>query len=135
MDTPMFDFFIKEEAVATAQKIIHEDEEEVKNHRKILKICWPDWDGPLVDYESIDGYCEVGKPIVHSITDEKNLYCYMAPCRITSISDDGLEVIAEIAYEENSTCYHMNGNQLKLHITEVWAPVAMINRSYRHAIC
>jgi hypothetical protein len=71
-------------------------------------------------------------PIVYSITNGKNGYYYMAPCRIISISDDGLEVIAEIAYEEDSTCYHMNGNQLKLKITDVWAPVRMLNDSIKN---
>lgn len=130
-ETPFFDAILmhdQEQAVIAGDK---DRIERVASHRKSMKLCWPQWNGPKVDSESVDGYCSVNCAIVHSITHGENRYHYMAPCRIIGIEDNRKTIIAEIQYEQGSTCEHYNGELLRLDITEVWAPVYLMNRFNR----
>jgi len=126
LTTPIFDFFDQEEKTLAATKEKEDLKKEIENHHKFLRMVWKEWDGPKVDSTTIGGYCSVHSPIVHSITHNEQRYHYMAPCRIDSISDDCTEFEVTIEYEKGSTCEHYNGERLRLHILEVWAPTQMI---------
>lgn len=129
--TPVFDFFAEEEKTLAATKKKDDLSNEIKKHWEIMRLCWDEWNGPKVDPDSIDGYCQVHHITAYSITHGENRYHYMAPCRIDSVSEDMMELEVTVDYEEGSTCEHCNGERLKLHILEVWPPVYRINRSYR----
>jgi hypothetical protein len=93
----------------------------IKQHLDSMRCCWPDWEGPRVE-DSVHGRCSVHTCICHSITHNDTRYHYMAPCIIESISEDGNTIIAVVNYEPDSHCADMNGERLRLDITEVWPP-------------
>lgn len=127
-DTPMFDLFIQADTISQKAKEQSDLEQRIEEHRKSLKICWPEWNGPVIDSNSIDGYCSVNTCIVYSITHQENRYHYMAPCKIVSISNDGLNIKCEVEYPKGSSCEHYNGERLQLHFLEIWAPTSLINK-------
>jgi hypothetical protein len=130
LTTPVFEFFAQEELAR--QKVEKENDlaDEIKRHWESLRLCWSEWNGPKVDPTSIDGYCSVDTTVVYSITHGENRYHYMAPCRIISASEDLLWFEVEVEYKKDCHCAHYNGERLKLHITDVWAPVYKINRRF-----
>lgn len=130
LTTPIFDFFIEEEKALAATKEKDDLENEIKRHWESLRMCWSEWKGPKVDPTSIDGYCQVNHITVYSITHGENRYHYMAPCRIISASDDLTWFEVEVEYDKDCHCAHYNGERLKLHITDIWAPVYKINRPF-----
>lgn len=130
LTTPVFNLFAQEWEEADEIKKQDDLADEIDRHWKMMRLCWSEWEGPVVDPNSINGYCQVHHITVYSITHKENRYHYMAPCRILSISKDLIWLEVEVEYEENSHCAHYNGERLKLHITDVWAPVYMINRRH-----
>ena len=89
-----------------------------------MKMCWPEWDGPAANGSGTSRFCEVHACCVHSLTHGDTRYHYMAPCRIESVSPDGLTVIAVVEYDRPGwTQDRYNGERLRLDITEVWPPV------------
>ena len=56
----------------------------------------------------------------------------MAPCRIESVSPDGLTIIASVEYDRPCSCADLyNGERLRLDLTEVWPPVWLLS-AQRH---
>jgi hypothetical protein len=42
-----------------------------------------------------------------------------------------MELEVTVEYDIGSNCEHYNGERLKLHILDIWAPVDKINRFYK----
>jgi len=131
LTTPIFDFFTEEFKDADAIKEQEELTDEIKRHWESLRLCWSEWKGPKVDSDSIDGYCQVHHITAYSITHGENRYHYMAPCRIDKISEDMMWYEVTVDYREDCHCANYNRERLKLHITDVWAPVYRINKFYK----
>ena len=93
----------------------------VAEHIATMRMCWEEWQGPVVE-DSIHGRVSVHTCIVHSLTHGQPRYHYMAPCRLVEIEPDGLHYIAVVDYAPDSHCAHLNGERLRLHITELWPP-------------
>lgn len=94
-------------------------DEETKEHIESMRTCFPDWHGPKVT-DNCDGYCEVegyccGGRFLH------------APVLITRVSLYIIEGV--IAYEPDAPdyCRSENGTPLRLHITDIWPPVWLLN--------
>lgn len=103
------------------------DAKRIERHIELMRICWPDWQGPIVS-DDIHGRCEVGTCIVFSETDGGPRYHYCAPCKIIEISPDGTTIRASVDYPDFSLLSQIYNNKvLRLHITEVWPPVAELN--------
>ena len=78
------------------------------------------------------GFCEVNTPDAFSLTHGERRYQYMAPCRIESVSPDGLTIIALVEYDRPCSCADLyNGERLRLDLTEVWPPVWLLS-AQRH---
>ena len=80
--------------------------------------CWPEWEGPI-----LNGDCQVEAFAVWSVTHRRNAVYYCALVRILEISNDGLLFDVEINYAEDSICRWMNGERLRLDLTDIWPPV------------
>lgn len=93
--------------------------ERIAYHLKSLRLCWPEWDGPKVG-----GRCEVDSCVVHSITHNERRYHYMAPCVL--LKEDGEYWTACVDYADGWCKDTYNGELLRLHITEIWAPVHIL---------
>ena len=126
MSQPLFPFIVQHDQARAAER----DAGRVADHITFMRCCWPDWHGPKVD-PGIDGLCSVHECIVFNLTHNENRYHYMAPCRIESVSQDGLTVTAVIDYGPDSVCSHYNGERLRLDITAVWPPVAHLIALHR----
>jgi hypothetical protein len=115
MFQPDFDFLATHDA-ATATTAA---DARITRHIESMRCCWPYWQGPRVE-DSIHGRCSVHDTMAENLTTGRNQYHYMAPCRIESVSPDGMEIIGVIDYAPGSTCAWMNGQRLRLPITNVW---------------
>ena len=121
MSQPLFAFIGQHDQASAAKR----DVGRIADHITFMRCFWPDWQGPRVE-DSVHGLCSVHNCIVFNLTHNENRYHYMAPCRIESVSEDGLTVTAVIDYGPDSVCSHYNGERLRLDITEVWPPVARL---------
>lgn len=99
----------------------------VAHHIKMMRSCWPEWDGPKVG-----GRCEVHDVLAWSVTHGRNLYHYMAPCEL--MAEKAGEWIARIDYPETSWCAKKyNGEILRLPITNIWPPVQLLISARKEA--
>lgn len=115
------------------EKMVAAEESTKANHRierhiESMRCCWPEWHGPVVSND-IHGRCSVGIPCVFSEKYGEIRYHYCAPCKIIEVSEDGTTIRAAIDYRDYPehvaalAAIH-NNTVLRLHITEVWPPVA-----------
>lgn len=118
-------FLAEEEAQKTQAREISQADRDAR-HWEGLRLCWPDWQGPIVATDPADpaGYC--------SVADCGQHYC--APCRILAVHDGGNRLDVEIAYPPGTVpwCLSDNGTKLTLRGSEIWVPVAMM-WDQRHA--
>lgn len=130
--TDLFPAFAQAEAEEDEQSQIAARKQQIEEHRRSMKFCWPDWTGPLADGSGTSGFCEVHSLTAHSLTHGEHRYHYMAACRIESISPDGLTLIVVVEYAKSVWCSDLyNGERLRLDITDVWPPCQML-RAERH---
>ena len=126
-ETEFFPAFAQAEADATRQQQVSERTRRITGHRETMKMCWPEWDGPAANGSGTSRFCEVHACCVHSLTHNDTRYHYTAPCRIESVSPDGLTVVAVVEYDRTGwTQDRYNGERLRLDITEVWPPVRLL---------
>ena len=126
-DTGLFPAFVVAEAEQSQQKRLAARERQIAEHCASMKCCWPEWHGPVANGSGLSGFCEVHSLIAHSLTHGARRYHYTAPCRVESVSADGLTVIAVVAYPEPGPCRDFyNGERLRLDITEVWPPCRLL---------
>ena len=86
-------------------------------HLRSLEICWPEWPGPTPG-----GDAQVHELFAESLTHGGNRYHYMAPVRLLfEIAEDVW--IAVVEYAPGSTCWRLNGELLRLPLTNIWPPV------------
>lgn len=132
VETALFPAFAQAEADETRARQTDERVRRVAEHRESMKVCWPEWSGPVAGGSGAggsgaSGFCEVHTCGVHSLTHGSSRYHYMAPCRIESVSPDGLTIIAVVDYDRPGWCKdRYNGERLRLDITEVWPPVWLL---------
>ena len=127
VETALFPAFAQAEADHTRQRQADERARRVSEHRVSMKVCWPEWPGPVAGGTGTSGFCEVHTCGVHSLTHGGSRYHYMAPCRIENVSPDGLTIIAVVDYDRPGWCRdRYNGERLRLDITEVWPPVWLL---------
>lgn len=93
--------------------------ERIEYHLQSMRVCWPEWDGPKVG-----GRCEVHSGVVHSLTHNETRYHYMAPCVL--LANDGEYWTARVDYDHGWCKEAYNGELLRLHITDIWAPVGVL---------
>ena len=98
----------------------------VQEHRKSMRICWPDWDQNL----SPGAQVECGTCIATRV-DGTVLYAYTAPCKIIEVTDENETFVVEIDYSEQSLkaspwLGQQNGTRLRLDICELWVPVRIL---------
>jgi hypothetical protein len=99
----------------------------VADHIKMMRLCWPEWDGPKVG-----GRCQVHSILAWSVTQNAERYHYMAPCEI--IGEESGEWLGRIDYPENSRCAAIyNKEILRLPITNIWPPVRELVLSRKDA--
>ncbi len=118
-DTPEFGFIADHQAdLARKARVLA-----IQNQRDNLRCCWPEW------APEVGGRCEVGGVICFSITHNDQRYHYGAPCRIIEISPDCETFVVEVDYPEGAGawCFGMNGERLRLDITEIWAPTVLLH--------
>lgn len=127
LETPFFDALLLQEKEEQAKAEITNRKKQIAEHRRMMKLCWPNWNGPKIDSESADGYISVGTCIVYSITHGQKNYHAGAPCRVIGIEDDGETIIAEIEYKAGCICQHYNGELLRLDILEIWPPTHLFH--------
>lgn len=99
----------------------------IAQHIKMMRICWPEWDGP-----NVGDRCEVHDCMALSVTHGAIRYHYMAPCEI--IGEEAGEWLARIEYPPGTPCAALyNGEILRLPITNIWPPVRWLNEAKREA--
>ena len=131
-ETALFPAFAQAEAQQSEWRYADERVRQIADHRASMKVCWPEWRGPAAGGGGTSGFCEVNSCVVHNLTYGDTRYHYMAPCRIESVSTDGLTVIAVVEYDRPSWCRERyNGERLRLDITEVWPPVWLLGAQRR----
>ncbi len=131
-DTELFPAFVQAEAEESQRRRAVERERRLAEHREHLALCWSDWRGPVANGPGTSGFCEVNTPDAFSLTHGERRYHYMAPCRIESVSPDGLTIIAVVEYHRPCPCADLyNGERLRLDLTEVWPPVWLLS-AQRH---
>ena len=118
-EAPMLPLFDVLDAAEKARRY----QERVEAHRRSMRACWPEWEGPRVE-ESVHGRCSVGQCIVFSETHGENLYLYTAPCRILEVGPGMEWVRAVVDYPPDAASWvlHHNGTVVRMDITEVWPP-------------
>ena len=126
-ETALFPAFARAEADESRAQQANERERQIAQHRETMKACWPEWSGPVAGGDGASGFCEVHACCVHNLTDGRTRYHYMAPCRIKSVSLDGLTLIVVVDYHRPGWAQERyNGERLRLDITEVWPPVWLL---------
>lgn len=130
-ETDLFPAFARAEAQEGERRRAVERERRLREHRESMKCCWPEWDGPVANGHGTSAFCEVGDLLAYSLTHGQRRYHYTAPCRIESVSADGLTIIGVVEYSASSPCSHHNGERLRLDITEVWPPVFLLSEQRR----
>ena len=131
-NTELFPAFVQAEAREGQQRRAAERERRLAQHREHLALCWSDWQGPVANGAGTSGFCEVNTLDAFSLTHGERRYHYMAPCRIESVSPDGLTIIAVVEYQRPCPCADLyNGERLRLDLTEVWPPVSLLS-AQRH---
>ena len=120
---PSFEADANEIALAAAAT---ERAQQVQEHRKSMRVCWPDWDQNL----SAGGHIECGTCIATRL-DGSVLYAYTVPCKIIEVTDNDETFIVEIDYSEESLkaspwFRQQNGTRLRLDICELWVPVRIL---------
>lgn len=99
----------------------------VAHHIKMMRSCWPEWDGPKVGCR-----CQVAGCFAWSITHNSLQYRSAAPCKL--IAEESGEWIACIDYPETSWCAKKyNGEILRLPITNIWPPVQQLIATRKEA--
>ena len=79
-------------------------------------------------------FCEVDTPDTFSLTHGERRYHYMAPCRVESVSADGLTIIAVVEYTNPGWCRdRYNGERLRLDFTEAGPPARHASSRARRA--
>ena len=136
-DTELFPAFAQAEAEENQRRRAFEREHRLAEHREHLALCWSEWRGPVANGPDTSGpdtsgFCEVNTLDAFSLTHGERRYHYMAPCRIESVSPDGLTIIAVVEYPRPCPCADLyNGERLRLDLTEVWSPVSLLS-AQRH---
>lgn len=94
-------------------------EDEITEHIESMRLCFPEWHGPKVAAGS-DGLCE----IQGYCTGGRFLGAKVCITRV-----DGYLIEGVIAYEpcDPEHCLSNNGIPLRLHITDIWPPVWILN--------
>ena len=125
-DTELFPAFAQAEAVGHQRRSAAERERHIREHRDHLATVWPEWAGPVAGGLGASGFCEVDTLDAFSLTHGERRYHYMAPCRVESVSTDGLTIIAVVEYTNPGWCRdRYNGERLRLDFTEAGPPRAM----------
>lgn len=118
--TGFFPAFLAEEEAARNDAAAKVEAAHQQDHWRSLRLCWPDWEGPIVttDPEDPAGYCSVNHCGPH----------YMAPCRILAVHDGGNRLDVEVAYPRDAPawCIADNGTKLTLTGDEIWAPTRLL---------
>lgn len=131
-DTDLFPAFAQAEVEAGQRRCAAARERHLAEHREHLASCWPEWRGPVANGSDTSGFCEVNTLDAFSLTHGERRYHYMAPCRIESVSTDGLTILAVIEYQRPCPCADLyNGERLRLDLTEVWPPVWLLSARRR----
>ena len=131
-NTELFPAFVQAEEREGQQRRAAEREQRLAEHREHLALCWSEWRGPVANGAGTSGFCEVNTLDAFSLTHGERRYHYMAPCRIESVSPDGLMIVAVIEYHRPCPCADLyNGERLRLDFTEVWPPVSLLS-AQRH---
>jgi hypothetical protein len=107
--------YLQLELFASAEK-----EDAIRDHMKIMRCCWPEWDGPKVGY-----YCSVGECCA-THEDGTEAYHYMERVKLLSQRDDGLW-LGVIEHSERTIARapwvaESNGTRLLLDILDIWPP-------------
>jgi hypothetical protein len=132
-ETELFPAFTAAEAKESQQRHAAERERSIREHRTNMAVCWPEWTGPVAGGPGASGFCEVDGLDAYSLRHGERRYHYMAPCRIESVSLDGLTIIAVVEYHEPGSCRDLyNGERLRLDITDVWPPVWLLSAQRRN---
>ncbi len=127
-ETDLFPAFAAVEAEENQQRRLAERERRLQEHRISMAVCWPEWTGPVAGGPGASAFCEVDGLDAFGLTHGERRYHYMAPCRIESVSPDGLTIIAVVDYDRPCPCADLyNGERLRLDITEVWPPVWLLS--------
>ncbi len=125
--TELFPAFAQAEADEGQRRRAAERERRIHEHRDHLAIIWPEWAGPVAGEPGPSGFCEVDSLDAFSLTHGERRYHYMAPCRVESVSADGLTIFAVVEYTNPGWCRdRYNGERLRLDFTEVGPPRAML---------
>jgi len=98
----------------------------IADHRKSMRLCWPDWDGNL----SVGAQIECHACIATRADDGSPLYAYTAPCKIVEVVDENTFIV-EIDYPPDVLAHAAwlsiyNGVRLRLDICDVWVPVRLL---------
>lgn len=126
-DTELFPAFAQAEVDEGQHRRAAERERRIRAHRDQLATVWPEWVGPVAGGFGPSGFCEVDTLDAFSLTHRERRYHYMAPCRVESVSADGLTIIAVVEYTNPGWCRdRYNGERLRLDFTEVGPPRAML---------
>ncbi len=126
-NTEWFPAFARAEAQQEERRRADLRQRQLADHRASMKTCWPEWTGPVAGGNGTSGFCEVHSCGVHNLTHGETRYHYMAPCRIESVSADGLTVIAVVEYDRPGWCQdRYNGQRLRLDLIDVWPPVWLL---------
>lgn len=125
-DAPFFPSFEAGERELAQVAAETQRAQRVQEHRKSMRVCWPDWDQNL----SPGAQVECGTCIATRL-DGTVLYAYTAPCKIIEVTDDNETFVVEIDYPEQSLkespwLGEQNGTRLRLDICELWVPVRIL---------
>ncbi len=125
--TELFPAFAQAEADEGQRRRAAERERCIREHCEHLAILWPEWPGPVAGGPGPSGFCEVESLDAFSLTHGERRYHYMAPCRVESVSADGLTIIAVVEYTNPGWCRdRYNGERLRLDFVEAGPPRAML---------
>ena len=125
--TELFPAFAQAEADEHQRRRAAEREQRIRAHRDHLAILWPEWTGPVAGGPGASGFCDVDSLDAFSLTHGERRYHYMAPCRVESVSADGLTVVAVVEYTNPGWCRdRYNGERLRLDFPEVGPPRSML---------
>ena len=134
-DTELFPAFAQAEVEEGQRQRVTARASHLAGHREHLAVCWPEWRGPVANGPGTSGFCEVNTLDAFSLTHGERRYHYMAPCRIESVSPDGLTIMAIIEYQRPCPCADLyNGERLRLDLTEVWPPVWLLSARRRELL-
>ncbi len=123
----LFPAFAQAEADEHERRRAADRERRIHEHREHLALVWPEWAGPVAGGPGTSAFCEVDTPDTFSLTHGERRYHYMAPCRVESVSADGLTIIAVVEYTNPGWCRdRYNGERLRLDFTEAGPPRAML---------